>query len=256
MAPFDHLRYDVADSIATISMCREPVNAINVALIEELLEAFRMAGNDTAVRSVILRSDLDRAFSAGVDLDMARDMTGEDHRRFQERLYFEYHSVHHRLETPTVAAIEAPAVAGGVTLAIFCNCLVIAEDAEFGYPEIDVGHIPGSHFGPLPRLVGRHKAFELLFSGEPITGAEAADLGIANHAVPAGAVDGRARELAETFAAKPPDIMAYAHRAFMQHVDEGRRRELGHARDLSDFITYLEESRAARDSYFEPDDSD
>lgn len=256
MPTFDRLRYEVDDGIAELTMDRPPVNAIDGRMIDELLEAYRAAGVDDEVRAIVLRSRLDRAFSAGVDLDMARGMSGPDHREFQQRLYFEHEHVHHQLGTPTVAAIEAPAVAGGVTLAIGCNCIVIDEATELGYPEIDVGHIPGSHFGPLIRLVGRHKAFELLFSGEPISGTEAERLGLANHAVPHDEVLPTARELALTFAEKPPYVMELAHNAFMQFVGDGARRELGHVRDLSDFITELDESRRARDSFFEGERKD
>ena len=251
MTEFEYVDYTVDGNVGEISMNRPPVNAINMQMIGELLETFRLAKADDLVRSVILTSGIERAFSAGVDLDMASGITGTEHRAFQERLYFEYHNLQHHYGKPTIAAVTGPMVGGGITLAMGCNCVIMAEDVELSYPEIDVGHIPGSHFGPLPRLVGRHKAFELLFSGAAIDGKEANRLGIVNHAVEREDVLERSRKLAKTFAEKPPYVMQVAHNAFMQFVDEGVRRELGHVRDLSDFITNLDESHDAREKFFE-----
>jgi len=64
-----------------------------------------------------------------------------------------------------------------VTLAVSCDVIVGSETASIGYPEIDVGLIPAMHFVHLPRQIGRHKAFELLFTGDPMEAQEAADRG-------------------------------------------------------------------------------
>ena len=169
---FANLDYAVADRVAEITMRRAPVNAINHALIDEINAAYRKAKADPGVRAIILTSAFDKAFSAGMDLAMIRNGRGLDLRRFLEKLYFEMHDLQYRMGKPTIAALTGPARAAGVTLAVSCDVMIAADTASIGYPEIEVGVIPAMHFVHLPRQIGRHKAFELLFSGRPVSGAE------------------------------------------------------------------------------------
>ena len=115
---------------------------------------------------------------------MIRGKRGLDLRRTLQKLYFEMHDLRYRLGKPTIAAMVGPARAAGVTLAVSCDCIVAAEEASLGTPEIVVGVIPAMHFVHLPRRIGRHQAFELLFSGKPESASEACAMGLVNKAVP------------------------------------------------------------------------
>lgn len=223
---FEHLDYVVADRIAEITMRRAPVNAIDHALIEEINEAYRTAKADPEVRAIILTSAFDNAFSAGMDLAMIRHARGLDLRRYLEKLYFEMHDLQYRMGKPTIAALTGPARAAGVTLAVSCDVIVASETASLGYPEIDVGVIPAMHFVHLPRQIGRHKAFELLFGGKPISAAEAHQRGLVNRVVPADRVKAEARALAGEFARKSPVVMQLARDAFMRANDFEYRRAI------------------------------
>lgn len=220
------VEYHVRDRVAEIVMRREPVNAINMALTQQINAAYRRARDDNDVRAVILTSGCPRAFSAGMDLAMIRGGSGLDLRRFLEELYFGMHDLQYRLGKPTIAAVTGPARAAGVTLAVSCDCIVAADDADMSYPEIDVGVIPAMHFVHLPRQIGRHKAFELLFGGRPIAFREAAARGLINEAVPRDQVLTRARELARLFAAKSPVVMRLARDSFMRANDFEYRRNI------------------------------
>jgi enoyl-CoA hydratase/carnithine racemase len=110
-----------------------------------------------------------------------------------------------------LAPIE-PGTPGGMTLAVSCDLIVAGANASFGYPEINIGLIPAIHFTRLPRLVGKHRAFELLFDLAPIDAQEAARIGLVNRV--AGDVVGEARELADRMAAKPPHVMRLGREAF------------------------------------------
>jgi enoyl-CoA hydratase/carnithine racemase len=224
--PFQHLEYVVSDRVAEITMRRAPVNAINHALIEEINSAYRLAKDDAAVRAIILTSAFDNAFSAGMDLKMIRNARGLDLRRYLEKLYFEMHDLQYRMGKPTIAALTGPARAAGVTLAVSCDVLIASETATLGYPEIEVGVIPAMHFVHLPRQIGRHKAFELLFGGKPITAAEAYDRGLINRVVPADQVKSEARTLAQEFASKSPVVMQLARDSFMRANDFEYRRAI------------------------------
>src|SRR5215468_3705153 len=188
-------------------MKRAPVNAINHELIEDVNAAYRQANADTGVRAIILTSAFDAAFSAGMDLAMIRGKRGLDLRRFLEKLYFEMHDLQYRMAKPTIAALTGPARAAGVTLAVSCDCIVAADTASIAYPEIVVGVIPAMHFVHLPRQIGRHKAFELLFGGKPVSAQDACAMGLVNRVVPQASVMDEARALARDFAAKSPLVM-------------------------------------------------
>ena len=221
---FANLDYVVKDRVAEITMRREPVNAINHPLIEDINNAYRKAKADPRVRAVILTSAFERSFSAGMDLAMIQKGRGLDLRRYLEKLYFEMHDLQYRLGKPTIAALPGPARAAGVTLAVSCDVLIAAETASIGYPEILVGVIPAMHFVHLPRQIGRHKAFELLFSGKPVSAEEACAMGLINRVVPAGEVMEEARRMARDFAAKSPLVMQLARDSFMRaNVFEYRR---------------------------------
>jgi enoyl-CoA hydratase len=223
---FAHIDYAVRERVAEITMRRAPVNALNHALVEEINAAYRQAKADDGVRAVILTSAFTNAFSAGMDLAMIRGGTGMDLRRFLEKLYFEMHDLQYRLGKPTIAALTGPARAAGVTLAVSCDVIIASETASLAYPEIDVGVIPAMHFVHLPRQIGRHKAFELLFSGRTITAQEAERRGLVNTVVPAAQVMNEARKLAQEFAAKSPVVMKLARDSFMRQNDFEYRRAI------------------------------
>jgi enoyl-CoA hydratase/carnithine racemase len=224
--PFQLIDYSVQDRTAEITMHRAPVNAIDHALIEEINAAYRQAKADPGVRAVILTSAFDRAFSAGMDLAMIRGKRGLDLRRYLQKLYMEMHDLQYRMGKPTIAALTGPARAAGVTLAVSCDCIVAADTASIAYPEIVVGVIPAMHFVHLPRQIGRHKAFELLFTGRAITAQEACDMGLVNKVVPAARVKEEARALAAEYAAMSPLVMEMARDAFMRANDFEYRRAI------------------------------
>jgi enoyl-CoA hydratase len=226
MAAFQLLDYAVTDRVAEITLKRAPVNAINHDLIDELLLAYARAKEDGEVRAIILTSAFERAFSAGMDLAMIRGGSGLDLRRFLEKLYMGMHDAQYRMGKPTIAALTGPARAAGVTLAVSCDVIVASERASIGYPEIEVGVIPAMHFVHLPRQIGRHKAFELLFTGKPISAAEAERRGLVNYVVPQAEVLPKARALAREFAEKSPVVMKLARDAYMRANDFEYRRAI------------------------------
>ncbi|WP_159993047.1 enoyl-CoA hydratase/isomerase family protein [Roseomonas sp. 18066] len=223
------LRYEVSGSIAEIILERGAVNALSVEFLEAILAAFRRAAADDAVRAVILRSALDQRFSAGLDLDILIGKSGMEVRRFLERLYVGLAEVQHAMGKPTIAAVNGAARGGGMTLAISCDVLLAADTATFGYPEIELGLLPAIHFAHLPRIIGRHRAFELLFSGRSFAAEEAARLGLVSRVVPKPSLLDEARRLAADFAAKPPLAMRLGRAAFMRANDLDYRRSIANA---------------------------
>jgi enoyl-CoA hydratase len=225
----DIVRYEIVDSIARISLDRPPVNALSLEMIRGVVAALRRASADEAVRAVVLGSAVARRFSAGLDLDILLGKSGEEVRAFLQQLYVALYDAQYDLGKPSIAAVSGTARGGGVTMAISCDVLLAAESATFGYPEIDVGVLPAIHFAHLPRIIGRHRAFELLFSGRSFSAAEAAGLGLVSRVVSDGELDAAAMALAASFAAKSATVMRLGRAAFMRQNDLDYRRSIANA---------------------------
>ncbi len=226
MTAADWISYDVQNRIALITMGRAPVNAVNFAFIDAIHAAWRRADKDPAVRAIVLTSAFDKAFSAGMDLDMIAGKGGSGLRAFLEKFYLETLDIQYRLSKPTIAAVNGRARGAGVTLAITQDVIVADEAADFGYPEIELGLIPAIHFVHLPRTVGRHQAFEYLFTGDPIPARKAEAMGLINHAVPKDQVLAKALAIAERLAAKAPDAIRLGRQSFMRANDLDYRRNI------------------------------
>jgi enoyl-CoA hydratase len=225
----EDLRYEVSDQIAEISLARPPVNALSLSLLEQLMAALRRAAADENVRAVVLTSALPRRFCAGLDLGMILGTSATEMRRLLEKLYVELADIQHNLGKPSIAAVSGSARGGGMTLAISCDVLVAGRSATFGYPEIDLGLVPAIHFVHLPRIVGRHRAFDILFSGRSFDADEAHSLGLASRVVPDEKVRDEARAMARIFAAKPRTAMRFGRAAFLRVNDLDYRRGIADA---------------------------
>ena len=251
MSDYKRIRYEVRDRVAEVTMIREPVNAIDMLLAEEVVDAYTRVRHDPDVRAVILTSDCKAAFSAGMDLKMICGKTGVDLRNFLEVLYFGMHDAQYRLAKPSIAAVTGPARAAGVTLAVSCDMIVAADDIDLSYPEIDVGVIPAMHYVHLPRQIGRHKAFELLFSGKPISANEAHEHGLLNYVVPRDQVLAKARKLAQEMAKKSPTIMRIGRDSFMRANDNEYRRTIEYVVDTICHIIDTEDAQEGLNSFVE-----
>jgi enoyl-CoA hydratase len=220
------VRYEVRDHVAEITMDRGPVNAISLELARGVIDAYRRAREDDEARAVILTSALPTVFSAGLDLKIALEYDGQALRRFIEVFYYEMHEALYRLGKPVIAAVNGHARAAGVTWAVSCDLIVAAEEAEMGYPEIDVGLLPAMHLVHLPRVAGRHRAAELLFTGDIVPARRMLELGVVNHVVPRAQVMDTARALARRLAAKSPVAMKLLRDAFVRANDLDYRRAM------------------------------
>jgi enoyl-CoA hydratase/carnithine racemase len=222
MTTHDELRYDVSDHIAEISLARAPVNALSLALLEQLLAALRRAAADDNVRAIVLTSALPRRFSAGLDLRLLLGEPAAAVRRFLQKLYVELADAQYNLGKPSIAAVGGAARGGGMTLAIACDVLLAGASATFGYPEIELGLVPAIHFVHLPKIVGRHRAFELLFSGRIFGAEEAFSLGLISRIVPDEQLREETRALARALAAKSRTAMRLGRAQFLRANDDRR----------------------------------
>jgi enoyl-CoA hydratase len=184
--PYSHILFDVSDAgIALITINRpDKLNALSIAVMSELGEAFTHVANSPEVRAAILTGAGEKAFVAGADISELAALTPAETRVLGLR----GQAVLRGLETcgkPSVAAVNGFALGGGMELAMACTVRFASDNAKFGQPEVKLGLVPG--YGAtqrLPRLVGRGRAMEMLLSGEMIPAAEAYRIGLVNAIVP------------------------------------------------------------------------
>lgn len=176
-------------------------NALNTPLRRRLTDLFESLPWREEVRCIVVAGD-ERAFVAGADIkDMARMGTAEITLSNVRRMW----AVISECPVPVVAAVRGVAFGGGCELAMHADIIVAGETARFGQPEIKVGIMPGGGGTQrLVRAVGKFKAMKMMLTGDPVTGREAFDMGLASECVPDEEVLPRSIALATQIAAMPP----------------------------------------------------
>jgi 2-(1,2-epoxy-1,2-dihydrophenyl)acetyl-CoA isomerase len=208
----DPVRYEVADTVATITLDRpEAMNGLDLATKEALLAAVRRAADDAAVRCVVLTGN-GRAFSVGQDLKEHREIleSGDSEVLFTtvEDHYNPIVTALLTMHKPVVAAVNGVAAGAGASLAFACDFRVLQEGAGFNlaFAGVALSCDTGSSW-TLPRIVGRARALELLYFPRTIGTDEALELGLATSVVPADQFAAEVAELAQRLAHGP--TMAY-----------------------------------------------
>ncbi|MBT5872723.1 MAG: hypothetical protein HOH43_04840 [Candidatus Latescibacteria bacterium] len=220
---FETLLIEQSNGVATVTLNRPPVNALNRAVGVELGAAFSAFEDDTNVRAIVLTGSGQRAFAAGADIKEIGALSGPE----ATTMANDWHRVLNAIAVsriPFIAAVNGVALGGGCELAMACDIRIAASNAVFGQPEINLGIIPG--FGGsqrLPRLVGRGRALELLLTGEPIDAQEAFRIGLVNRIVPGEDL----LEVSREFASKVAGKGAVALRLIKECVSAGLDRPLG-----------------------------
>ena len=209
---YETIRYDVLDGVATISLARpESLNALNAAMRGELLAALKAAGRDDAVRAVVITGE-GRGFCSGADL---RGGSGE--RDFRRVLTDEYNpliTAVRDLPKPVIAAVNGVAAGAGVSLALACDLVYAAQDARFIQAFVRIGLVPDSgSTRTLVRALGRHRAAQLIFSGEPLGAVEAHGAGLVNEVVPGDQLAATVHAAAARLAAAPTRAIGLAKRS-------------------------------------------
>jgi len=245
------IRYTVRDQVAEILLDNPPVNALDRALMDDLLATLQRAGRDNEVGAVIIASAVPGRFCAGLALDTYFDSSPAAARAMVDSLYAQLCDIQFNLGKPSIAAISGAARGGGMTLAISCDMMVAADNASFGYPELAIGLVPAIHYTHLPRIVGRYRAFDLLFTGRSFGAEEAMRIGLVSRSVPEANLLEEARTLARQFAAKSPQLMRMGRQAFMHAIDSDYRRGVAGAVNLIGAVMATEDSREGLSAFVE-----
>lgn len=203
----------------------EVLNALNMALMEQVTEAVQGFAAAADVRAIVLHGS-GRAFSAGFDLkeSAARNITGIEQWREVLEYDFKFLMQFWDCPKPTIAAVHGFCLAGAFEMALSCDVTVAAEGTRFGEPEVRFGS--GMVALLLPWIAGPKAAKELLLTGnDKVDAARALQLGIVNHVVPAGQELAKAMEIARDMAAAAPRSVELTKRAINRSYEMANMRQ-------------------------------
>ena len=246
-------RFIVVDSprpgVRRVTLNRpEKRNALSNELRGELFDALRRADADETVRVSIVRG-AGVCFSAGYDLgaDLTRGRpyptaAGDGHwPRHVVDGWFQIWD----LAKPVIAQVHGYCLAGGSELAAACDLVYVAEDAQIGYPPVRLMSPPDTQFHPW--LAGMRHAMELMLTGDPVSGADAARIGLANRAYPPAALEARVLEIAERVAKIPTSLQQINKRSVHRAMEiMGMRAAIRAGTELQALAFHQPESVAYR----------
>jgi enoyl-CoA hydratase len=216
---------DVQEGIATMTLRRpEQLNALSVAVLEDLDKAVSRVEQDEAIYGAIITGE-GRAFVAGADIAEIAELNRERGREFARSGQAIFSRIE-RLPKPVIAAVNGFALGGGCELAMACHLRIASTKARFGQPEVKLGILPG--FGGtqrLPRLVGAGAATRILISGNHISAEEAHRIGLADELVEPERLLARALEILREILANGPTAVA----ATLSAIREGTELPLDDA---------------------------
>jgi enoyl-CoA hydratase len=227
MSKHEYIVVSERDGLGFIELNRPKIlNAINRPMVSEIVEAFEEFDRNDNVKVIIL-SGKGRAFAAGADIDeMSEDgaIDLELLNQFTEwdRLAW--------IKKPIIGAVQGFALGGGFELALCCDMLFAAEDASFGFPEVNLGVMPGAGGTQrLTKLIGKSRAMEWLLSGDRFTAAQALEWGVINRAIAPELLMEETEKFAKKLASKPPLsirlIKESVHKAVDYSLYEGMQYE-------------------------------
>jgi enoyl-CoA hydratase len=209
----EFIKLERDDGVAVLTLNRPTtLNSWNQKMRDELRDAVHELVSDNDLRVLIITGE-GRAFSAGEDVRGMQGLAEIGTKGFR-RVARDIHNVFDEIEAievPVIAAINGVAAGGGLELALSCDFRFAADTAKLGFPENNVGLIPGSGgCSRLVKLVGLSKAKRLVMSGEMILAPRALDIGLVDEVYSPDALMGKAREFAKTLAAKAPLALGLA----------------------------------------------
>ena len=195
-------------------------NALNLALMNEIIAALEEIGKNPEIRAVILRAE-GPAFCAGHDLKEMRADPSEDAQERTFRTCAQMMLAITRLPQPVIARVHGIATAAGCQLVATCDLALASQDARFATPGVHIGLFCSTPMVALSRNIGRKQAMEMLLTGDMIDAQRAAELGLINQAVPEALLEDAVQELAGRIAAKSPLAVRIGKEAFYRQCELG-----------------------------------
>ncbi len=217
------LAVDFSPPIARITLRNPPLNVIDIPMMEELAQSLLEIEARQDVSMIVLTGE-GKAFSAGVDV------AAHTPDKVQEMLT-KFHAVIRALvatKKVTIGSVHGHCLGGGAELVLVCDIVYTTESAQWGFPEIKLGCYPPVACTALAALVGQKRAAELILTGRTIDGKEAAEIGLANRAVPESGLPAAVDECTAHLRKLSPAALGAAKKASYawdsMHLDKGLAR--------------------------------
>lgn len=217
---YELIEFEVAGGVATITLNRESLNWLNIAMMEEINHALDSL-KDQVIKVLVFKAK-GKAFSVGVEV--AEHMGG-----LAEKMIEVFHGMFRRMDDLgllSIAVVDGQALGGGCELATYCDLVVASERAKFGQPEIQVGVYPPIAALAFPRMIGLKKSLELILGGGIISAQEARELGLVNLVVPPDELDEAAGKFIGKFAKLSAPVLKYTRKAVFKGLLDDRDKAL------------------------------
>ena len=256
---FQNILYRIENQVLTITLNRPRLrNALNLDLMREIKGAMEEAEKDEDVRAVVITGVGD-VFSSGGDLPLlARMVEIESDEEYIEwnNPFIEAIMAIYQMGKPVIAAVNGPAVGGGCEISLSCDLRIASDKAIFAELFVRLGDIPGlGGLFFLPKIVGLGKAYELAYTGQPVTAEEAYRIGLVNHLVPADKFPDFVREFSENLAKGPTKALGYMKKGIQYSLNsdlgssfeyiKGLQKSIKHTWDNKEGIMAALEKRRA-----------
>lgn len=223
---YKHLIFEIDMPLVTITFNRpKALNALNAELMAEFSHALDAVHANEDIRVLILTGAGEKSFVAGADITELARFNPLQAKQFSQQGHQAINKLQ-ALPIPVIAAVNGFALGGGSEIALACDFIYASDNAKFGLPEITLGIIPG--FGGtqrLPRLIGKNRAKELIFTGRMISAQEAMQMGMVNQVHESDALMSAVQKTAKQIAMKGRASL----RAAKQTINSGMDVDLGTA---------------------------
>ena len=220
--PFTHLKYVENGHWVELTLARpEKLNALNLLLRNELIEALSACEVNDDIRAVILTGE-GRAFCAGMDLHEFPQATNNSNTRTELSVF----QILEQFPKPMIAAINGFAITGGFELALGCDILLVSSEAKFADTHASLGVLPGAGLSQkLSRILGLPKAMALHLTGDFLSAEDAVQYGLASHQVDPEFLLPLARDIAKKISTLDPsiakDLKKLVRKGYAQSLDDG-----------------------------------
>jgi enoyl-CoA hydratase len=220
---FENILVSIENNIGQITINRpSKLNALNVATIQELHNAFKNLESKEEVCVIIITGEGEKAFVAGADISEFAHFSVEEGAQLAaqgQELLFDFVE---NLKTPVIAAVNGFALGGGLELAMACHFRVASDNAKMGLPEVSLGVIPG--YGGtqrLPQLIGKGRAMEMIMTAGMIDAETAKNYGLVNHVVPQAELLEFTKSIASKIMRNSPMAISKAIKAINANYKDG-----------------------------------
>src|SRR5579859_6963740 len=217
---FQNLKFEIKDHIAYVTINRpEKLNALNMAVMGELREAFTAVRDNADVRVALLTGSGEKAFVAGADISELNKNNPVEAKAYTHKGQAVLDLIEN-LGKPVIACLNGYALGGGCELAMACSFRLASDNAKIGQPEVKLGIIAG--YGGtqrLPRLVGKGRAMQLVLTGEMISAQEAYRIGLVNEVTSSAELIPRAEAIAQKIIASAPLAVQYSLEAINKGLE-------------------------------------